>query len=267
MERDGKLWRRLRLGAVLAAGATGLWAGPTLTGFWEGFEHFPADGWHIAHYQFSHPAFDTDWRRDNLRADGGLHLHLTPKSATDRAENRFWGASVRRAVPSHYGRYEAVVRPARGAGIVTGFFTYTGPHYGSRHDEIDIEFLGKDTTRMQVSWFVDGVLHSHKVALGFDAAARPHRYGFEWHPDRIRWFVDSRPVFEVSAKEAPLPEKPGYLFANLWAVADNLHSWAGRPAAGTSASAYVGDVRFTPLQDLTAAATPDQTMPFAVNGL
>ena len=224
-----------------------------MAGFSDSFDSLNPADWHVANYRFTHPAFDTDWTPDNLRVDTGVHLALTPQTG---AENRFLGSSLRRTHPSHYGRYEALLRPAKADGVVTGFFTYTGAHYGSRHDEIDIEFLGNDTTRMQVAWFVDGQLESHSVPLGFDAADRPRRYAFEWHPDRLRWFVEDQLVFEITQQSAALPKEPGYLFANLWAVDNSLASWAGTAADGTTASAYVGQVQFTPLQQATAALKP-----------
>ena len=40
------------------------------------------------------------------------------------------------------------MQPGRGSGLVTALFTYTGPYAGDPHDEIDIEFLGKDLTKI-----------------------------------------------------------------------------------------------------------------------
>lgn len=249
-------WRRLRLGLAVALATTNPALANPINGFSEQFAQPPEAGWHVAHYTFSHPAFDTDWSRKNLRFDQGLHLSLTPQTS---AENRFLGASIRRDTPSHYGRYEAVLHPARGDGIVTGFFTYTGPHYGTRHDEIDIEFLGQDTTQVQVAWFVDGHLRSRKIPLGFDAADHPRRYAFEWHPDRLRWYVEDTMIFEVTAEESPLPKEPGYLFANLWAVDKSVASWAGVAVDGTSAQAYVGHMQFAPLVTLTSSLQTTHT--------
>ncbi|WP_299419020.1 family 16 glycosylhydrolase [uncultured Shimia sp.] len=254
--------RRLRLGLAIALTMGSVGVADSINGFSERFDRAPARGWQVAHYTFSHPAFDTDWSRDNLRFDHGLHLSLTPQTA---AENRFLGASIRRETRTHYGRYEAILHPAKGPGLVTGFFTYTGPHYGTRHDEIDIEFLGQDTTKMQIAWFVDGQLTAHKVALGFDAADKPRRYAFEWHPDRLRWFVEDRLIFEVTEDAADLPKEPGFLFANLWAVDKTVQSWAGLTAENTTAQAYVGQMRFAPLEALTAglprAETPPRQLP------
>ncbi|WP_412555373.1 family 16 glycosylhydrolase [Shimia sp. MIT1388] len=247
--------RRLRLGLAVALTMGSAGVADPITGFSERFDRAQPKGWQVAHYAFSHPAFDTDWSRDNLRFEQGLHFSLTPQKA---AKNRFLGASIRRQARSHYGRYEALLRPAKGAGLVTGFFTYTGPHYGTQHDEIDIEFLGQDTTKIQVAWFVGGRLTAHKIPLGFDAADRPRRYAFEWHPDRLRWYVEDHLIFEVTDEEARLPKEPGFIFANLWAVDKSVQSWAGFAADDTTAQAFVGEVTFAPLETLTAEVSPPE---------
>jgi len=216
-------------------------------GFTERFDPPSRRSWHIADYQFSHPDFDTDWKRRNVRISAGATLRLRPQKYQD---NGFTGGSLRRTVTTHFGRYEALMQPARGAGVVTGFFTYTGPYYGTRHDEIDIEFLGRDTRKLHLSWWVDGVLNSHVVPLGFDAADGPRLYAFEWHPDRLRWFVEGRLVHEVRAETSAIPAVPSYLFFNLWAADQRLQGWAGRTAEGTRAQARILSVTFTPLQDL-----------------
>lgn len=218
-------------------------------GFTQHFQNDWAVGWTIADYTFSHPHFDTDWSASQIALKNGVQLSLSPNV---KGTNNFLGASFRRETTSHYGRYEVVIQPARGEGVVTGFFTYTGPYYGTRHDEIDIEFLGKDTTKLHVAWFVNGQLTNHFIDLGFDAAERPRHYSFEWWPDKIRWFVENKLVFEITQDGAELPKVPGYLFANIWAASPSLDAWSGTPALGTSASAYVGMIRHIPLNELIA---------------
>ncbi len=216
-------------------------------GFSDRFSALSNHGWHIADYAFSHPHFDTDWSRTQVRLDKGAHLSLSPQ---ENKKNSFLGASIRRKETTHYGRYEVVVRPARGQGVVTGFFTYSGAYYGTRHDEIDIEFLGKDTTKLHAAWFVDGQLTNHFIDLGFDAADEPRIYAFEWWPDRIRWFAEDKLIFETTNREADLPTVPGFLFANVWAVDPALDRWAGTPKPNTSTDAYFGMMRFVPMKDL-----------------
>jgi len=231
------------VGGVVSAGAEG---------FTETFDKIDDQVWHVAEYDFDHPMFDTDWRKAQVvTGPGGLTLAVVPHDGL----NRFVGGSIRREEPTHYGRYEAVLQAAQGEGLVTGFFTYTGPHYGTRHDEIDIEILGRDTTRLHIAWFTDGVLHSHFVPLGFDAAEAPRRYAFDWQPDRITWFVEGRVVFTVTAAEAPLPQVPSRLFANLWAADatdPGMRAWSGRPAPETTGQAHVLEIQHIP------APAPDQ---------
>ena len=226
--------------------------------FHDPFETLDEGRWHVADYDFDHPHFDTDWRRRQVQHEGSasrLALVIAPRAGASLApRNRFEGASLRRRETSGFGRYEADIKPARGAGLVTGFFLYTGPYYGTRHDEIDIEFLGKNTRMMQASWFVDGALQTRQIPLGFDAAAQSRRYAFEWWPDRLRWFVGAQMVFEVTREQAQLPEVPGHLYLNLWAAAPSLANWAGRASPQTRGKARINAVRFTPLADLNRAA-------------
>lgn len=82
-----------------------------------------------------------------------------------------------------YGLYEVSMKPAKNTGIVSSFFTYTGPAHGTQWDEIDIEFLGKDTTKAQFNYFTNGVGgHEKVINLGFDASQGFHTYAFDWQP-------------------------------------------------------------------------------------
>lgn len=209
-------------------------------GFVDEFKALETD-WHVANYDFDHPKFDTDWRPEQISVDKALSLTLQPHQD---GVNRFVGASIRRENPSHYGRYEVTIQAARGEGVVTGFFTYTGPSYGTRHDEIDIEFLGGNTRQMHVAWFVDGKLTNHYIDLGFDAADAPRRYAFEWHPDRLVWFSEDKLIFEHFAENGDIPSVPGRLFVNIWAADPSIANWAGLIKEGTHSKAEVSRVSY-----------------------
>lgn len=223
---------------------------PTGRAFSEKFAQKSLADWSVADYAFSHASFDTDWSREQVDWKDGLELHLEPQRGSG---NRFSGASIRRRQKTHYGRYEIVLQPARGPGVVTGFFTYTGGYYGTRHDEVDIEFLGRDTRKMHAAWFVDGKVQSRFVDLGYDAASQPRRYVFEWFPDEIRWYEGDRLLLRIAREEAALPQVPGYLYVNIWAADPSIAAWSGRAAEGTRARALVKAVRFTPLAHLRRA--------------
>lgn len=196
------------------------------------------DQWHIAQYDFDHPVFDTDWRRAQVMFDDGVSLHIEPHQ---KGVNSFVSGSIRRHETSHFGSYSARLKAAKGDGLVTGFFTYTGPAYGTRHDEIDFEILGQDTTRVQIGWFTDGVHQSQMIDLGFDAADGFHSYRFEWSHDRIVWFVDEQRIATSDFSQVAVPQTPSYAFVNLWAVSRAAFGWAGVPDQRTRASAHFKD--------------------------
>lgn len=229
-----------------------------------------ADLWSVADYDFTHPAFDTDWRKSHvLFGEGEVSLRLMPHPEPQPGGNRFAGAAIRQRSPSGYGSYAATIKPARGPGLVTGFFTYSGPYFGTRHDEIDIEFLGKDTRYIHLAWFRDGKLTSRFVPLGFDAAERPRRYRFDWLPDQIRWYVDDKLIFKIEGGPEDLPSVPGRLYANLWAADPALAKWAGLAAPELRGEAVFRDLSFIPLERLDqtterVAGATTETMESAV---
>lgn len=123
-----------------------------------------------------------------------------------------------------YGRFEAVLRPPNVRGLVTGLFL----HRNGPRQEIDIEFLGKDTTKMLVNVFYNPGPENTKleygyrgtptlIDLGFDAAADFHSYEIDWQPTAIRWRVDGRVVYErVMWDPTPIPDRPLQFNLNLW---------------------------------------------------
>ena len=92
-------------------------------------------------------------------------------------------------------------------GVVSSFFIYTGPSDNNPWDEIDIEVLGKDTTKVQFNYFTNGVgNHEYMYDLGFDASKGYHTYGFDWQPDKITWYVDGKEVYSATTN---IPSTPG----------------------------------------------------------
>jgi GR25 family glycosyltransferase involved in LPS biosynthesis len=123
-----------------------------------------------------------------------------------------------------YGRFAAELRPSNVAGLITGVFL----HRNGPRQEIDIEFLGKDTTKVLVNVYYNPGNDGSKlefgyrgspvlVDLGFDAATEFHRYEIEWQRHAIRWCVDGRLLHErVTWDPTPIPDLPMQLNVNLW---------------------------------------------------
>lgn len=137
-----------------------------------------------------------------------------------------------------YGRFVADVKPANVPGLITGVFL----HRNSPRQEIDIEFLGKDTTRLLLNVYYnpgdDGARMEYGyrgtpvlIDLGFDASEDFHRYEIEWSPASIRWRVDGRVAYErVNWDPTPIPHLPMQLNVNLWH--SGSEELAGRLAGG-----------------------------------
>lgn len=228
----------LVLSGALASGTAGF-----ANGFNEQFKTLKPQDWYVADYAFGHPYFDTDWSAKQVSLSAGMILKLSPQKGQ---KNGYIGASVRRQNPTRFGRYEVLIQPARGAGVVTGFFTYTGPHYGTRHDEIDIEFLGKNTRQIHVATFVDGQMWNKFIDLGFDAADAPRAYAFEWGPDAVRWYVGDRKIYERNISDGAIPAVAGRLFTNIWAADHSIKTWSGKTVKGTTGTAKVLRMGFEP---------------------
>ncbi len=167
---------------------------------------FASDGW------TNGSCFDCGWYKQNTSFDGGV-LNLTI--------NRDWsgqysysGAEYRTADHYGYGYYETSMQAIKNDGVVSSFFTYTGPSENNPWDEIDIEILGKDTTKVQLNYYTNGVgNHEYFYDLGFDASEGFHTYGFDWQPDHITWYVDGKAVYTAYDN---IPSTPGRIMMNVW---------------------------------------------------
>lgn len=155
-------------------------------------------------------------------SQGVMNLSLETKNCAGKS---YASGEYRTKTFYGYGYYEARLKAAPGAGIVTGFFTYTGPSDGNVHDEIDVEILGKDPTKLQVNYWTNGVEHPTTIALGFDASQDYHTYAFDWQPSAIKWYVDGKLVHTETGSNGALPSTAGRIMANLWAC--NATSWCG----------------------------------------
>ena len=92
-------------------------------------------------------------------------------------------------------------------------------------DEIDIEILGKDTTKVQFNYFTDSKgNHEYMHELGFDASEDFHEYGFYWAPDSITWYVDGKPVYRATEN---IPTTNAQILCNVWNVHPDVKEWAG----------------------------------------
>lgn len=184
--------------------------------------------------------FNCTWRAKNaVFADGKLSLTIDRDGNT---EGKYSAAEYRTKGFYGYGLYEVSMKPIKHPGVVSSFFTYTGPSDKNPWDEVDIEFLGKDTTKVQFNYFTNGKGNHEKLYdLGFDASEDFHTYGFCWQKDKITWYVDGK---EVHTAEKDIPVTPSKLMMNVW-NGKGVDSWTGKYDGKTPLTAEYQWARFT----------------------
>ena len=185
------------------------------------------------------------WKRNNVSLNNGI----AELSLYDADKN--YGAEIKTTQGYLYGYFGARMKVFSKSGTVQSLFTYNGPSAGDyEHDEIDIEFLGKDTTKVQFNYYDDGVGgHEYIYDLGFDASLEYHDYGFKWEENKITWYVDFDEVYEVNASL----DQWGNLFANVWAgdtSMKQIKDWLGEyEPSSTPSVAYYDYLSYLPLDN------------------
>lgn len=156
--------------------------------------------------------FDCGWTKNNTSFDNGV-LNLTIDKDSSGQYN-YTGAEYRSLEHYHYGYYETSMKAIKNDGVVSSFFTYTGPSENNPWDEIDVEVLGKDTTKVQFNYYTNGVgNHEYMYDLGFDASEGYHTYGFDWQKDSITWYVDGKAVYTATSN---IPSTASKIMMNVW---------------------------------------------------
>jgi endo-1,3-1,4-beta-glycanase ExoK len=200
-----------------------------LTAF-DGVRWAMADGW------ANGSPFDNGWRADHVTFAGG-YLDLRLDDVMSSGEP-YTSGEYRSTGYYGYGCYEASFKPVPRPGVVSAFFTFAGPYDNGgngKHNEIDVEFLGYDTKRVQLNFWANDDTYASRneklVDLGFDAAAAFHRYAFRWTSKSIAWFVDGTLVHEAFDSSAnPIPkatESLQKIMVNVWPVDETASLWAG----------------------------------------
>jgi GR25 family glycosyltransferase involved in LPS biosynthesis len=140
------------------------------------------------------------------------------------AVREFTAAAITSRTSYLYGSFAAELLPSNVPGLITGLFL----HRNGPRQEIDIEFLGRDTTKMLVNVFYNPGPGGTKleygyrgtpttITLGFDAAADFHLYEIDWQPNHIAWKVDGMTVYERTLwNPTPIPDRPLAFNLNLW---------------------------------------------------
>ncbi|KAH3899109.1 transglycosylase SCDLUD_004535 [Saccharomycodes ludwigii] len=130
-----------------------------------------------------------------------------------------------------YGRLEIEFKCANGQGIVSSFYLQSDDL-----DEIDIEWLGGDSTQFQSNYFSKGNVTTYDRGE-FHTVSNPcdtfHTYGIDWDMDKTVWSVDGQTVRTLlNTSNEGYPQSPMAIYIGLWAGGDPTNpsgtiEWAG----------------------------------------
>jgi len=205
----------------------------------DSLDSFRPDVWQLSDGYTNNPSFHCGWRADHVRYEQGhmsLQLDVAPCPAGCSGKP-FASGEVTSVRSFGYGRLESRFKVAKGVGIVSSLFFYDR----ASQDEVDIEILGKDPTKLQTNYFTGGMGdHAVTLDLGFDASEDFHSYAIERSPEAIRWYVDDRLVHTETGDRGPLPTHAMAILANLW------------PGHGAGTEAWLGGAFQAPSTPVTA---------------
>ncbi|KAH7572267.1 hypothetical protein JRO89_XS04G0229900 [Xanthoceras sorbifolium] len=130
-----------------------------------------------------------------------------------------------------FGSFEMLIKlvPGNSAGTVTAYYVSST---GSKHDEIDFEFLGNISGQPYI-------IHTNIYTQGngtreqqfypwFHPTADFHNYTIHWNPTEVVWYVNSLPIhvfWNYENEGIAYPNKHGMrTYTSLW----NADNWATR---------------------------------------
>ncbi|WP_176556229.1 family 16 glycosylhydrolase [Rubellimicrobium rubrum] len=179
-----------------------------------------------------------DWSANNVRvaSDGAIELVLdnAPTGTTDP----FMGGEIQSTAVATTGTWSWTAQAPRMVdGAVFGMFLYQADWAKDPWLEFDFEFVGADTTKVQLAVHMVDAAGQHitnltkmVVDLGFDAALDFHTYEIVLDGTSANFMVDGRLLETMDGSDMPGGVwNTGALksYVDLWAADSRYDSWTG----------------------------------------
>lgn len=189
----------------------------------DNFDQISSINWELLENTFPYNLVQFSPNNVMLKKKGGININFKKQKL---AEREYTSGAVMSNSNYKFGRFEIEMKPVKANGLISAFFLYRIDPW----QEIDIEFLGSDTTKMLANVYFnpgeDGTMNNFGdsgtpvlIDLGFDASIDFHHYAIEWDPNEIRWFVDNDLVHvRTTGYPTPIPDLPMKVHINLWAT-------------------------------------------------
>lgn len=178
------------------------------------------------------------WSRDQVRKSADGAVEFTLGAAPAGSGTTALGAEIQSGASAKLGTWSWTAQaPDMTSGAVFGMFTYKADWQKDPTLEFDFEFVGADTTKVEITAHMTSATGKHItnterviVDLGFDAAKGLHDYEMTLTGTGAVFRVDGDVVAYLSG--ADMPEgvwRTGELksFVDLWAADSRYTNWAG----------------------------------------
>ncbi len=149
-------------------------------------------------------------------------------------EKQYSSSAIMTIKPCLYGSFEISMKPIKGDGVISAFFL----HRNNPWQEIDLEFLGNDTTKVLLNVYYNPGIENVKfnygvrgtpilIDLDFDASEAFHLYRIEWEYHEIRWYIDNKIIHSRKTwMPTPIPDLYLNVYVNAWIT--NSEELAGK---------------------------------------
>ncbi|SCU79146.1 LAMI_0A07536g1_1 [Lachancea mirantina] len=175
--------------------------------------------------------FNSDSSSRFTRATTNGQLNYSSDGLAMTINKRFDNPSLKSDFYIMFGKVEVELKAAAGQGIVSSFYLQSDDL-----DEIDIEWVGGDTTQFQSNFFSKGDTTTYDRGA-FHGVYEPqsefHNYTVDWAMDQTVWYLDGNAVRTLSNDSSEgYPQTPMYIMMGAWAGGDPSNApgtieWAG----------------------------------------
>ena len=206
------------------------------------FDAFDGTRWQLMTHSWDSNL--AQFSKENTRfADGIASLLLTPEPAD--TVKPFRGVEMRSHDTLTYGKVESRIRFAKGSGVVSSLVLIYTPWPADDWNELDVEYLGRYTDRVQtnvmvytglpttppVTTSVTPTPYTQWLTSSFDPTADFHVYAMEWTPGEARFLIDDE-VKRTWNTKIDLLKLPQNILLTIWA--SSAASWAGPIETGSA---------------------------------
>ena len=202
----------------------------------------PDDGWLVSDWGAGQTKI-MNWSRDNVRVETDGEIQLVLDRAPEGSSRPWQGGEIQNTTATTTGTWSWTAQaPQMVAGAVFGMFTYKSDWENAPWTEFDFEFVGDDTTRVELNIHMIDAKGKHVtladnkavetiIDLGFDAAEAAHTYEVSVSDSGAVFYVDGEVVGDFTAEDMPGGTwnlAPMNSYVDLWAAPASMQGWTGK---------------------------------------